>query len=91
MKWSDGAAKQNVLTSQNNKSVSGMLESSEFESSGAIYDAVGDMLLGLDDNKSEDDIKEICDRLYSVISRYLSITDNYLKLIDSSIIKASYS
>ena len=43
----------------------------EFSSGDDIYDEVGDMLCGLDDKKTEDDVREICDRLFVLMRQWV--------------------
>ena len=49
--------------------INGILEtgSEEFETNGDVFDAIGDMLLGVDLDKSENDIRAICDKLYNIL------------------------
>ncbi|GFR97201.1 ATP-binding cassette sub-family F member 3 [Elysia marginata] len=39
----------------------------DFETSDDLFDAIGVMLQQADESKTEDDIKEICDRLFSLL------------------------
>lgn len=43
----------------------------DFSTSDDLFEAIGIMLQQADDSKTEDDIKEICDRLYCLLHRYL--------------------
>ncbi|KAH3828800.1 ATP-binding cassette sub-family F member 3-like [Dreissena polymorpha] len=50
--------------------VGGMLEDNDVvSSSNVMYEAIGPFLEQIDDSKTEDDIKHICDRLYALISK----------------------
>ena len=48
---------------------SGILEGGyeEFDTPDDLYDAIGDLLQGVDSSKSEDDIREICERFLHVL------------------------
>ena len=47
----------------------GMLDDGheDFDTSDDLFDAIGVMLQQADESKTEDDIKEICDRLFSLL------------------------
>ena len=48
----------------------GMLEDSDVTSTVEdLYEAIGPFLEQVDDTRTEDEIKEICDRLYALISK----------------------
>lgn len=47
-----------------------MLEDSDVTAtSEELYEAIGPFLEQVDDSRTEDDIKEICNRLYALISK----------------------
>ncbi|KAH9504419.1 ATP-binding cassette sub- F member 3 [Bulinus truncatus] len=58
--------------------VNGMLEDGgeDFKTSDDLYDAIGTMLQQADDSKSDEDIKEICDRLHSLLSSSNGVAGN---------------
>lgn len=49
---------------------SGMLEDGhdDFNTSEDLYDAIGGILQGTDDSKTDDEIKNICEKLHSLMS-----------------------
>lgn len=49
---------------------SGMLEDGhdDFQTSEDLYDAIGGILQGTDDSKTDDEIKNICGNLHSLMS-----------------------
>ncbi|XP_055863987.1 ATP-binding cassette sub-family F member 3-like [Biomphalaria glabrata] len=51
--------------------VNGMLEDGgdDFETSDDLYDAIGVMLQQADESKTEEEVKEICDRLHSLLHK----------------------
>nr|XP_022340495.1 ATP-binding cassette sub-family F member 3-like [Crassostrea virginica] len=50
--------------------VNGMLEDGhdDFETSDDLYDAIGGILQGTDDSKTDDEIKNICDKLHTLMT-----------------------
>ena len=51
--------------------IAGMLEdgTEDFSTSEDLFDAIGPLLGQVDDTKSDDDIREICDRLYNLVTK----------------------
>ena len=49
----------------------GMLEdgTEDFSTSEDLYDAIGPLLQQVDDSKTDNDIREICDRLYNLVTK----------------------
>ena len=41
----------------------------DFSTSEDLYDAIGPLLEQVDDSKTEDDIREICNRLYNLVTK----------------------
>ena len=60
---------KNVFLIVKRFSFPGMLDDGheDFETSDDLFDAIGVMLQQADESKTEDDIKEICDRLFSLL------------------------
>ena len=56
---------------QNCLSFAGMLEDGveEFGTSEDLFEAIGPLLQQVDDTKTDDDIREICDRLYNLVTK----------------------
>ena len=46
-----------------------------------IYDAIGGILQDVDINRSDEDIVEICEELYSLITEYLYFSSFNVKFI----------
>ena len=41
----------------------------EFSTSEDLFEAIGPLLQQVDDTKTDDDIREICDRLYNLVTK----------------------
>lgn len=53
----------------NNKIISGVLSQSseEFDSSEDIYEAIGEILHEVSSNKTEDEIRNLCDKFHAIL------------------------
>ena len=50
----------------------------DFSTSEDLFDAIGPLLQQVDDTKSDEDIREICDRLYNLVTKRYHKIPKYL-------------